>query len=117
MASKSSQLPQFCTIAKVSQASLRMTRKVAEARGHFVGSADEIIRGPAHEDADAVAIGCEPDGPPPPVDENLHVIQDVGVELAGQIAKRHAALRHPVGVPKRVHAVGEGKGGDRPVRW
>ena len=58
-----------------------------------------------------MAIGGEPDGPSPPVDEHLHVIQDVGVKLAGQIAKRHAALRHPVGVAKRVHAVGEGEGG------
>ena len=49
--------------------------------------------------------------PLPRVDEHLHIVEDVGVELAGQIAKRHAALRHPVGVPKRVHAVGEGEGG------
>ncbi len=57
-----------------------------------------------------MAIGGEADGPLPPVDEYLHIVEDVGVELAGQIAKRHAALRHPVGVPKRVHAVGEGEG-------
>ncbi len=37
----------------------------AEARGHLVGPANEIIRGPAHEDADAVAIGGEPDRPLP----------------------------------------------------
>ncbi len=57
-----------------------------------------------------MAIGGEPNGPLPPVDEHLHIVEDVGVELAGQIAKRHAALRHPVGVPKRVHAIGESKG-------
>ncbi|OWU66497.1 hypothetical protein ATO3_27875 [Marinibacterium profundimaris] len=45
------------------------------------------------------------------VDEHLHVVEDVRVELAGQIAKRRLPRRHPVRIPERVDALGKSVGG------
>ena len=57
-----------------------------------------------------------------PVDEHLHVVENVGVELARQIAEGRLPGRHPVRIAERVDALGEGMGrigafgGDDPCR-
>ena len=80
----------------------------AETGGHVVGAADQVVSGAAQENADRVAIGCQPDRVVTAVDQHLHVIENVGVELARQIAKRHLPRRHPIRIAERVDALGEG---------
>ena len=58
-----------------------------------------------------MAVGCQPNGPLPTINQGLHIVKDVCVELPGQIAERHLTLCHPIAVPKRIDAVRKGKAG------